>query len=146
MVARKAPAPAPLSSDTPLGTLIDRMDVLRESLRKSKALYETAIASSKTEYEEIEAFVIKRLLAEKAEGSKGKLASANLSRAWTYSVADRAQLEAWVAKTKNFQVFTNHLSSASIIELLTLNPRLRAAGVPGTKSFEKITIRLSSLG
>lgn len=130
----------------PLGMLIDELEVLREKRRVLKATYEAKDTPLKEQFEEIEKAVISRMLADAQDGSRGKKASANIQRAMTFSVADRAAIDAWAKKTGNMQVFTNHLSSASINELLALNPKLRTTGIPGTKSFEKITLRLNSLG
>jgi hypothetical protein len=129
-----------------MGTMIDELEVLREKRRVLKAAFEAKDTPLKEEFEEIEKAVISRMLEEKSEGNRGKKASGNIQRAMTFSVADRAAIEAWAKKTGNLQVFTNHLSSASINELLALQPKLRTTGIPGTKSFEKITLRLSSLG
>jgi hypothetical protein len=129
-----------------MGTMIDELEGLREKRRVLKAAFDDKDAPLKEQYEEIEKAVIGRMLEEKSEGNKGKKASGNIQRAMTFSVASRPELEAWAKKTGNMQVFTNHLSSASINELLAMNTKLRTTGIPGTKSFEKITLRLSSLG
>lgn len=138
--------PASPPEERPIGLLVDELEALREKRRVLKAAFDVKEEPLKTSFDELEKLIIARMLKDHSEGSRGRKASANLSRTMLYSVADRAALEAWTKKTGNFQVFTNHLSSASITELLTLTPRLRTTGIPGTKSFEKIGLKLSSVG
>lgn len=146
--APAAPAPNP---PRPIGTIIDDLRKIRDKRKELAAGYEEKDKPLKEQAEELEKALISRFKTEKSEGGRSKTFSATLKSAMTYSVADRAALEAYATKNKCLQVFTNHLSSASIAELIASinqkvkDPKKHITELPGTKSFEKQSITLTAL-
>lgn len=136
-------ATKPAAEDKPLGSIIDAMEGIRAKRRALKEAFDAKDEPLKKEYDELEKIVIARFLKEESMGNRGKKASANLQRNMTFSVSDRAAVEAWAKKTGNLQIFTNHLSSKSIVEVLAMK---KLKEIPGVKSFEKLSITLTSLG
>lgn len=123
-----------------IGQLIDLMDKNRDERR----LLEDKIKGLNASFSEWESKLISLLKEQSIDKSQGSTATAALSEATTFSVEDRAALDAFIKKTGYAQIHTNHVSSASCAEILAMNPRLKG-NIPGLKSFTKVAIKLTKL-
>ena len=123
-----------------IGQLINLMDKNRDERR----VLEDQIKKLNEPFAEWEAKLIEKLKSQQTDRAEGATASASISEVDTFSVEDRAKLDAWVKKTGYAQVHTNHIASASVAEILALNPKLKGV-IPGLKKFTKVSIKLTKL-
>lgn len=118
-----------------LGPLIDEMFELRE---KKRAL-EAEISKLEAVYTENETLLMERLATEKTDKAAGKKASVSITTGIVADVENWTDVEAFIKKTGNFQLFQRRISDAAYRELLE---SLKGKPVPGIKSFTKKRVNL----
>lgn len=118
-----------------LGSLIDKLDVLRE---KRRALSEQD-KKLETEFKEVEEVVKQRLAAEGMDKATGKKATVSLSKVVVANIVDFEALCAFVKKTGHFHLFQRRISDPAFRELAEKKP------VPGLEAFTKINLNLTHL-
>lgn len=118
-----------------LGSLIDKLDVLRE---KRRALSEQD-KKLETEFKEVEEVVKQRLAAEGMDKATGKKATVSLSKVVVANIVDFDALCAFVKKTGHFHLFQRRISDPAFRELAEKKP------VPGLEAFTKINLNLTHL-
>ncbi len=120
---------------TPLGTLIDQMQVIRAK-RQVLAQQDKELMADYTAKEEE---VIARLTATEMEGGKGKKASCSLGTEVVANIVDFDALCKYVKKTGYFHLFQRRVSNPAFRELAAKKP------VPGLEAFTKIKLNLTTL-
>lgn len=103
-------------ADKPIGELIDELDKLRDKVRdileKAKPFEE--------QYDLLEKEILSRLLADKNDQARGKLASVTVGRSIVGTIKDWEKLQAFVKKTGYFHLFNRSVGAASFRELYQL--------------------------
>jgi hypothetical protein len=120
----------------PIGKIIDSMHALRE---RKRALDEE-LKKLDAEYREEETLLMERMTAEGTDKGSGKLASASITTGVIADVQDWAEVEKFVKRTGNFQLFQRRVSDAAFRELLETK-----GSVPGIKSFTKRRVNLRAI-
>ena len=115
-------------SPTSIGGIADHLFDLREQKRELEA----KVAKIEAEYKEHEERLFERLEKEGTDAARGKRASVSVSMGTVATVDDWAEVEKYVKRTGNFQLFQRRISDASYRELLELK-----GAVPGITPFTK---------
>lgn len=121
-------------NDLPLGSLIDKLNEVREE-RRQIALRDKELSA---EYSGLEELVRTRLAAEGVDKASGKKASVSITRSTVATIKDWDALCKWVKRTGHFQLFQRRISDPAFRELLDL----KKAVIPGLEAFEKETLNL----
>ena len=120
---------------SPLGVLIDDMFELREK----KRVLEEQIKVIEQEYAVQEEALLARMESEKTSSTRGKRATASITKTVVASIIDRSALDAFVKKTGAFQLFQSRVSDPAFRELLESR---KGKPVPGLESFNKTRVNL----
>jgi hypothetical protein len=119
-----------------IGDMIDQLHLIREK----KRLLQAEIDAVEGEYKGVEEELMERLAAQTIDGAKGKLASCSISSSVIANVQDWDKLNAWIAKTKNFQLYQRRITDAAYREMLEMK-----GAVPGIESFVKKRLNVRTL-
>jgi hypothetical protein len=119
-----------------IGDMIDQLHALREQ----KRALEAKVAAVEGEYKGVEEELLERLGREGIDASRGTKASCSITSSVVANVLDWDVLNAWIGKTKNFQLYQRRLSDPAYRELMELKGK-----VPGTESFTKKRLNVRSL-
>lgn len=124
------------TKEPPLGTVIDKLDDLREVKRKLGEQIKVA----EKDYNDLMAKLQDRLLKEGMDKATGKKATVSISRVVVANVVDWDAVYKFVKKTGNFQLFQRRISDPAFRELAEAK-----GGVPGLEPFTKVGLNLTSL-
>jgi len=113
---------------TSIGGIADHLYELRERKRELEA----QVAKIDAEYKEHEERLFERLDKEGTDAARGKRASVSITQGIVGNVEDWAEVEKYVKRTGNFQLFQRRISDASYRELLELK-----GAIPGITPFTK---------
>lgn len=120
----------------PIGTVIDKL----ESLREDKRQLETRVKAIEEEFKELEEQLMARLDAEGMDKATGKKASVSISKSVSGNIADWESFTKFVKKTGHFHLLQRRLSDPAIRELLESK-----GSVPGIETYTKRRLNLRSL-
>lgn len=118
-----------------LGSLIDKLDTLREKKRGLEA----QIKDIEEQYRGIEETVKQRLAAEGMDKATGKKASVSLSEIVVANIVDFDALCKYIKRTGHFHLFQRRISDPAFRELAATKP------VPGLEAFTKVNLKLNHL-
>jgi hypothetical protein len=121
-----------------IGDMIDQLHTLREH----KRALEAQVAAVEGEYKGVEEELMERLGREGVDASRGKLASCSISVSVSGNVLDWDALNAWIAKTKNFQLYQRRISDPAFRELMEMK---KGTPPPGMEPFSKKRLNVRSL-
>lgn len=124
-------------SPRPIGTIVDSMFDLREQKRE----LETKIKLLDDKFNSEQELLMERLEAEKTDSAKGKKASVSITTGVVANVTDWSELERFVKRTGNFQLFQRRISDPAFRELMESKGK-----VPGIEPFTKKKVNLRTLG
>ena len=124
------------TKEPPLGTVIDKLDDLREVKRKLGEQIKVA----EKDYNDLMAKLQDRLLKEGMDKATGKKATVSISRVVVANVVDWDAVYKFVKKTGNFQLFQRRISDPAFSALAEAK-----GGVPGLEAFTKVGLNLTSL-
>lgn len=120
-----------------LGTLIDKLDGLREKKRKLNE----QLKDVEAEFNELQASILQRLEAEGMDKATGKKATVSRTEVIVATIVDFDALCAFVKKSGHFHLFQRRISDPAFRELA----QMRKGGVPGLEAFTKTNLNLRSL-
>lgn len=118
------------------GSIIDTLFHLREQKRE----LESQVKEINGAMNDLKDELMNRYAAEETDMSRGKQASATLTKTDTFSIEDYDSLQDWVFENNALFVFQRRLSSAAIKELMESGEE-----VPGVKKFVKYDISLRKI-
>lgn len=125
---------------TPLGTLIDKLEAVREKRRK---LAEQD-AKLKAEYDELDEEIKMRLAAEGMDKATGKKATVSISDVVVANVKDWDAFHAFIKKTGYFHLLQRRVSDPAFRELLEQKGE-KAMAKFGVEPFVKKNLNLRSV-
>lgn len=119
-----------------IGDMIDQLVTLRDRKRELEA----KVAEVEGQYKGIEEQLIEKLEAEKLDGSRGKTASASITKTVTATVTDWDAVFKYVKRTGFFHLFQRRLTDTAYREILE-----SGKSVPGVEPFVKRRLNLRAL-
>ena len=120
---------------TPLGTLIDQINGVREKKRQLS----DKLSELDKEYKELEEQIKQRLEVEGMDKATGKKATVSLSKVVVANIVDYDALCKYIKRTGYFHLLQRRVSDPAFRELAASKP------VPGLEAFTKINLNLRSI-
>jgi len=111
-----------------IGGLTDKLIDLREQKRG----YEAEITKIEAQYKEAEEALMAKLDAEGSDKGSGKKGTVSITSSTVANVMDWDELNKWIAKTKNFQLYQRRISDPAFREMIESK-----GAVPGVEPFTK---------
>lgn len=133
VIAAKKAAKVAATTDVLLGkaTIGGLTDKLID-LREQKRVHEAEITKLEALYKEAEETLMAKLEAEGSDKGSGKKGTVSVTSSTVANVVDWDALNAWIAKTKNFQLYQRRVSDPAFREMLESK-----GVVPGIDPFTK---------
>lgn len=125
-----------IAAEPTLGKQIDRLYKVKELIKERTQKHITPL---KEEQGELELEIIARLDEADTDMGRGHTATASISEADVFSVADPAVLEKWIYKNKLLGVLQMRLSNPNLRDLVASRPRMKLESA-GIRKFTKRTV------
>jgi hypothetical protein len=121
-----------------LGPAIDLAYKLREARLAYQRKTEAVLEKMRLEEKEVEAHIINSFNKDVIEGSKGKLATASISRLTVAEVKNWGRFYDWIAKNKAWEMLQRRVNDKAYRERLDAKQK-----VPGVEPFVLIKLSLT---
>lgn len=120
-----------------IGLRIDEMFKLEAEISKA----ELALKKLKQRRAEMEERMLIKFESEDIDGSRGKLALANVKKARFPTIKQRNKFDKYVERTGSLHLFQNRIMSKAYFEMLEEGER-----IPGVEIFERTSISITKRG